>query len=254
MGLKPLVAILLLTALAMAGCSGKKNDDGTAPDASTSLSSTATTTALPNRAPTGALNASLTNGSAPLAVEFSLEGSDADGDGLNWTLQFGDGGNQTNGTALPATVSHNYTLAGNFSAVFTLTDSEERVSYNVTVTVTGGAEVPSGEPIVIEFSTSLPCPDCFYVTDGTAACIELNAGEEIRCDAEELPPEAPGRAFTLTGGSDPDIEFFDTCGGTSLEWFSNEGPEESGVVPAGAGCAVVYDFVADGASMTLTIT
>lgn len=136
MGLKPLVAVLLLVTLLLAGCSDKKGDDS---DSTSAASSSGPAPA--NLPPTGTLNASLTNGSIPLAVNFTLTGSDLDGDPLNWTLAFGDG-NSTNGTSLPATVPHNFTASGSFNVTYTLTDGFEQKAYNLTINATGGVATP----------------------------------------------------------------------------------------------------------------
>jgi PKD repeat protein len=154
MGLKPLVAVGFLLAVSLAGCSGGGDDE---PEASTSgsLSSSGTTTGLPNRAPTAQLNASVENGTAPLNVTFSLAGTDAEGDNLTWVLVFGDG-NQTNGTSLPTTVNHTYAATGNHTASLTVSDG----SLNRTATAKVAAEgegAPSG-----------PTPEDLCPTDSLA--------------------------------------------------------------------------------------
>lgn len=147
-------ALVLLASLALAGCSGNDplrypspvtSTSHTATSASASASSTAPASssssstgpagnATGNHPPTGALDVQV-NGTL---ANFTLTGSDADNDSLSWTLAFGDG-NATNGTALPATVTHNYTAAGNVTPVFTLSDGNHTTAYNATIAVGVGA-------------------------------------------------------------------------------------------------------------------
>lgn len=76
-----------------------------------------------------------------MLVNFTLDGQDADGDALNWTLSFGDG-NQTNGTQLPTTVAHNFTASGAFNVTYTLTDGRNSTVYNTRINGTGGVATP----------------------------------------------------------------------------------------------------------------
>jgi PKD repeat protein len=149
MGLKPLLACLVLASLAFAGCAGKdKDDDGTA----TSSSSTSRgATAATNHAPTAALNVSAVNGSAPLNVTFTVSGADADNDTLSWTLAFGDN-TTANGTSLPANVTHLFTAAGAFLANLTVTDGVANATANVTVSVAGAS---GGIPGPLRFEGTL---------------------------------------------------------------------------------------------------
>jgi PKD domain-containing protein len=158
------VACLAFLTMSLAGCSDQErypnganasSSSGSAsPTATTSRSTTGSQTASgsssssssgpsggsdANHPPSAGLTAAPVNGSAPLNVTFSLSGSDADSDPLNWTLSFGDG-NSTNGTSLPATVVHQYSLAGNFSVVLRVGDGRGgQSSANATVQVIGGA-------------------------------------------------------------------------------------------------------------------
>ena len=87
---------------------------------------------LPNRAPQVNPTASVTTGAAPLAVDFVANATDADGDPLAITWDFGDG--QTGGGA---TASHTYMNAGQFSAVVKATDpAGAMASATITITVT----------------------------------------------------------------------------------------------------------------------
>jgi hypothetical protein len=104
------------------------------------------------------LIANVTNGTAPLAVNFTIDGSGFGGDegtgdgstngtgngtasnstGVSWTLDFGDG-NQTNGTSLPAMANHTYSTVGNYSATLTITSENGTANSTVQITVEPGA-------------------------------------------------------------------------------------------------------------------
>ena len=72
-----------------------------------------------NQAPKAVIAANLASGQAPLVVAFSGSGSvDPDGSIQSYSWDFGDGGRIT-GSA----VSHNYTQAGSYTAVLTVTDN-----------------------------------------------------------------------------------------------------------------------------------
>jgi PKD repeat protein len=74
-----------------------------------------------NRNPTATLGASPTSGRVPLAVGFSVSGSDPDADALTYSLNYGDGSAPQTGS-VPATPSHTYTTANTFTATLTVSD------------------------------------------------------------------------------------------------------------------------------------
>ncbi|WP_433158958.1 ThuA domain-containing protein [Kribbella sp. CA-247076] len=72
-----------------------------------------------NQRPAVTATPSVTQGKAPLAVEFSAAAIDAEGDlPLSYAWSFGDGA-----TATGASVNHTYTTAGTFAATVTVTDA-----------------------------------------------------------------------------------------------------------------------------------
>ena len=244
MGVKPLVAILLLCALALSGCSGKGGGDDA--DSGDSVSST-TVTAQPNRAPTALLNVSATNGTSPLNVTFTIGGADLDNDTLSWSLSFGDG-NQANGTSLPANATYVYNATENLTvqAILTVTDGTLNATANVTIQVLPAV---AGAGTVFEGEVTLPCdtPGLCYVV-GANGCIGWNAQEQgLDCIWFELAPELVGQPFVTESGGDVDLDFRSDCQvtGSSIAIFGAEGQEE-GDVPDGSGCVVLSDFVAAG--------
>jgi GH35 family endo-1,4-beta-xylanase len=95
---------------------------------------------LPNAAPAiGAIAADPLTGEAPLQVSFTAEASDADGDELAYSWDFGDGA-----TSDEPNPVHRYEYAGSYLAELTVSDFEYEVSDSVTVTV----EPPVGEAAV----------------------------------------------------------------------------------------------------------
>lgn len=245
-------AALVLT-LALAGCSDDGNDGGatsttssssasttgtstptsTSSASSTSASSSSSTTTAANKPPTAHLTASTLSGAPPLGVNFTVEGSDLDGGALTWVLAFGDG-NVTQGTELPANVSHAYGL-GNHTANLTVSDGSLSAFSAVLITVTGAAG-----PVPLHFEEaaatgSTPVADGL----GVAQCVGFTVGMSgIDCSFFELPPEAAGRTFVL-GGDTTMVEFLDVCSATE---GASLGIMESGTVPAGAGCVAGWYF------------
>jgi hypothetical protein len=110
------------------------------PDADTATSGCAYTIGAENATPVNAApevtSTTLTSGKkAPKAgdaLAFSATATDADGDTLQYTWNFGDG---TSGTG--ALLEHTYRSAGTYTAVVTVTDGVESATGNVTVTVKG---------------------------------------------------------------------------------------------------------------------
>jgi len=84
-----------------------------------------TATAAPsNQAPVAVAGANVTSGVAPLAVNFSSQGSyDPDGTIASYVWNFGDGTSST-----LANPSHTYSTAGNFAATLTVTDNSGATS------------------------------------------------------------------------------------------------------------------------------
>jgi hypothetical protein len=269
MRLQALLALLTMFALAFAGCAGETGgDDGddvqpsatqtttqaatSTTSASTPTSASSTTTAQPptNKPPTGSITAVVDG----LNASFSLTGSDPDGDTVVWDLDFGDG-ETTSGTTLPATVDHTY-APGNFSVAFTVTDGSARNSYSLAISVlganvdmvvfTGAQEFPSSPLMSFEIST--PVVSGFL---GASVCVGFNEGENGQdCVWFELDASLVGKDFTLTADEgDPDYEFWPACSpmddsatppvSFAIAGSIADGPE-SGTIPEGAGCIVIW--------------
>lgn len=210
----------------------------------------------PNHAPTGAITANQTAGKAPLKVTFTLNATDADGDKVSYTVDFDGNGTvdakQANAT-FPAHVNHTYANAGVYNVTYTVTDGKNSTAYKAKVNVTGGS---SGPAITVTGSAKTPCTWCYFTSD-TTSCVGFEAGvNSADCFWGALTPAAAGRPFHLTAGDDPGLEFFDKCSasGKSLGFQDVTADDEVGVIPAGAGCVVMYAFSAPQTAFTLVIS
>lgn len=104
---------------------GTPGDSATATSQAPATSSAATSSSAgTNKPPILTLTASHISGPAPLAVAFTLNGNDPDGDPLNWTFDAdGDGVMEGEGTTLPESVQFTYP-AGTYVATFLASDGK----------------------------------------------------------------------------------------------------------------------------------
>lgn len=278
MASKAALAVVLLLAASLAGCSGDGDGGGdssstsssgsritytatrsTTSAASTSGSATTTSTGpAPNQAPAGSIAASV-NGTH---ATFNLTGSDPDGDALVWDLEFGDG-NATNGTTLPASVTHTYNATGNLTATLTLTDGTARTSYNVTVAVAasgGGAQAFTGS----------------WVGGGAIACEQIINGDNLHQDAGPgegvlfvtfaIDPSSVGKDFTVAIAAEApaglyELDFYGQPGGQggTLAYFPSTDPTAvtmtgfGGTVPEGSVSAVFFPCTAGPGEFTFAV-
>lgn len=201
-----LTCVLALLALTLAGCAGGGDE---ANGSTTSVSGSATSgtassapkaggnASAANRAPTANLTANATSGSAPLLVNFTLGGRDADGDALSWRLDFGDGSAPVNGTALPASIEHSY-AAGNHSATLTVSDGKANATANATVAVAAGAGGAAEELCPTDAAaTKIPAgaAGTYYVTSPTEGDVwayeETNGIAGLQRDDGTVDTECP---------------------------------------------------------------
>ncbi|MGL1887615.1 MAG: glycoside hydrolase family 9 protein [Reichenbachiella sp.] len=89
-----------------------------------------------NTAPDATASATPTSGTAPLLVNFTGSGTDADGDALTYSWDFGDGNSANSMLA-----TNTYTSAGTYTAILTVDDGNggtDAVSLSITVNTSGG--------------------------------------------------------------------------------------------------------------------
>lgn len=160
------MALLGLLLLVLPGCFGGSETNEPTPTesatATTSASSTTTSTPpvpVPNQPPVANLTADIDNGTAPLAVNFTLDASDTDGDDLTWTFDAdGDGIPDANGTHadLPLVLAHTFNATGQFRAALNVSDGNASiVAIHLVVVQEGGAaaEFEDRGAYLFEFAT-----------------------------------------------------------------------------------------------------
>lgn len=168
--------VVLLFVAALAGCAdddpseaSKLNPDPAptgAPPSATTTSTTAAPTNDPepgptNTAPGATLEASPVTGQAPLAVTFTANGSDPDGDPLAWSLDVdGDGVADAEGDALPATYEHTFD-AGSYVANLTVSDGSESATASIAIEVAVAEEpAPGGPTQTVDGTYTVPLEGC----------------------------------------------------------------------------------------------
>lgn len=255
-----LLALVLMGAL-FAGCTDEptESQDAKIPveetTSTTTTSSTGTTAApageptpadetAPNRAPEVTFVPNATSVDAGSGVTFAINATDADGDELSWTLD-GDGDGVVDAEGTEATVSFTYEAAGNFVATLNVTDGNSTVTATATIEVIEVVvDEPTGTEYPVTFSQDilLSCPHCLLGPDaGQTTCLAVLLDDQgLDCAFFELPADAAGRTFVADGLFLPFIEFHADCTGTDLKEWNTDG---TGLIPEGAGCAVMYDAI-----------
>jgi len=89
-----------------------------------------------NTAPIASPSATPNSGSAPLAVQFTANASDADGDPLTYAWDFGDAAVSTE-----ADPSHTYVSAGTFTAILAVSDGQDSVTESLPIVVDSGLDI-----------------------------------------------------------------------------------------------------------------
>src|SRR5262245_51842869 len=104
----------------------------------------------PNQPPTVSVAASLTSGTAPLAVSFSAQGSDPDGSIVSYQWSFGDGN-----AASGSNINHTYQSAGVFTSKVAVTDNAGAVaSASIVINVSAPTPPPPTLPTISSFTAS----------------------------------------------------------------------------------------------------
>jgi len=150
---RPGLLLLVLGALALAGCLG-------------------------NRAPVAALHVPTVTGPAPLDVAYDLSYCrDPDGDGIIYELAFGDGSPPVEGETFSVVLHHTFDLGGTFTSRLTVTDSRGASGYaEADITV---SEV--GPPVGIEAGRTAP-DFMAHRTDGGTFTLSQTRGSVVLLD------------------------------------------------------------------------
>lgn len=206
-------------------------------------------------APTADLTADRLNGTAPLQVNFTMDGAAGDAN-LTWTLAV-NGTETANGTTLPANATHTFTEVGNVSVLLTVTAGNQTATASLVMSVeAAGGEAAVWEGIDEVLAVTAGCAQCSNSGAWTSAGVN-GAGAGTDINWMPIPPEAIGRAFTVTSDTalaNPDIQFATSCASSygNVETFYSDGPE-SGVVPEGSACLFVWESAAPGAHIHVVI-
>ena len=184
-----------------------------------------------NVAPVATLTADKTTGGAPLSVTFTLAASDPGDTVDSYALDFGDDRFlivKSNAT-LPATVTHQYTAIGNYSARLTVTDSHRKASNiaqqdiavtarpsNLPPTASLAANPVSGQsPLTVNFSGAGSSD-----SDGSIAEYRFNFGDG---NAEKRQSGATlSHAYTAPGKFRATLTVVDDRGALSAVALSPE--------------------------------
>ena len=223
-------------------------------DSGDSDSKTVDVVSVANVAPAASANSDIASGNAPLAVAFSSDGSaDADGTVASYEWNFGDG----SPTSSEANPSHTYSVAGEYSAVLTVTDdSGDTDSAALTITVnenpapTAALAVESVTPV----STKVPALYAFStdgsVDDGSIVSYSWNWGD----GTPDGSGASPSHTYTTVGSFVVTLTVTDNGGLTdsaslTVDTIPNVGPTAAASVTPDSGKApLAVTFSSDGST------
>lgn len=253
------LSLLLIFALALAGCSSSDSGGGgggsgttttkTTTGKTTTTKSTTSTSSSGggggggkggNHAPVGTIRASIEKGPIPVRVNFTLTGTDQDGDDLTWNIDVnGDGRTDQSGDKLPATVSHNYTATGKYNVTYSLSDGTDTSTYHVTINATAAAN-GAGPVTVLSGDYLAGTPDVCaiggpeFTGGGSVGINQVNfdpapelLGKHFKAKWEGV--QAPANTYNVQFLSKPDPT---TNTVSDLGDFSSTTPSLEGDIPA----------------------
>ncbi len=207
-----------------------------------------------NTPPTVTLAANVTTNMAPFIVVFDINGTDADGDVLSWMLDAdGDGVADLNGSALPANATFEYAAAGAYNVTVDVSDGANTIQVNITLVLSESGP-PALPPWVGSGVADGPCPQCREVGANTGAGYRAGVSG-LDSVFVALPAEYIGYPFVAKASAgDIDLSFRTACsaGGAVGDPFAKAGAE-SGVVPEGAACVLMWNYDTPDSTLTITV-
>lgn len=152
-----------------------------------------------NQAPQAAFTPSVTQGPAPLQINFDASASiDIDGNIATYSWSFGDGKTDS-GT----TVQHTFEQVGSYPVTLTVTDNQgASASQSVTITVEGTPPSPTPDPTPDPNPTPPPTSSKNLIAAGVSIPTKKEALEE---ESLEIGLTAILAATQATGGSTPTL-------------------------------------------------
>jgi PKD repeat protein len=170
-----------------------------------------------NTPPAAVISASTTVGTTPLSVTFyGASSTDADGDNLIYTWDFGDG---TSSSGSP-TVSHTYTIAGTYQAVLTVSDGKAQTTTSPLPVIISSGE-GGGFAAVARISTSrqLGMAPLMINFDGSLSTPSTEDGEIVRFewsfgDGGIAQSALAGHTFSTAGNYTVTLTVTDDTGNT----------------------------------------
>ncbi len=198
------------------------------------------------------------NVTVPATLNFTLDGSDAEGQNLTWQLAI-NGTQIANGTELPAIANHTFESAGLVNVTFAVSDGINTTTVLLVLNATLGA---APEPTLLaEFSNSGIIGGAYALKgepDFAHLCPGFNAGQSgYGCVFVEYDAETIGMpAIVTTDAGNLRLAFWDECSalGHGVAWA--EGSSGLAIELPDAGCMVAWSSsIGDwGSTKTFTIS
>lgn len=211
-----------------------------------------------NRPPTARLESNVTEGVAPLQIQWTPHVTDPDGDRLLVSLhnerEGGGGGTaemppRRGGTNETLAATTTFYAPGVFTYTLMVSDGEFQATDSVVIRVTG--EIAYNLEMDARSNLTASCPMCSGGMVGTPAALGgegcqglLTGANATDCLWYELRPEWEGKLFEANGtdGADLDLEMRTSCDpgvGRRLALYLNDGVEREDI-PVGGRCAVLW--------------
>ncbi len=199
----------------------------------------ATNQSSENTPPTAVLTMNPSSGTAPLAVNITVDGRDPDGDAITWTLDLnGDGAVDRRGDAVPANVLTSFG-EGNHTVVLTVKANNQTDTATAVVAVrapkqpTDNATEPGPDPVTLTGGSTVGAPQT------PETCIDGLTSVTFAVESQWI-----GWRYNVTA---PFVVLFYDAGGEPLE--SSDGA----VPPAATSMDACHDGPGPGAEFTLTL-